>query len=346
MRMEVELAENSPLGKAGQRVTLSLTPTDVQITTEIPTYLAGYRPGGFRAEQASPEALVDKSVGSYRSFNSDDAFVPSVVKGSLQGAITEVDPNSSTANFAVVERYIGSFMPTQTMAEATYDLRATAGRKCRNKLDLDLEIDVLGSGGLLCTASNWNAEVRTAIAGGSEWDVSGNPIEDLQIADEKSYQQVTDIWMNKHVGNAFLRHEEVKSHMRQMLGDSQADRSAQSINRAGVDVDIDLVIPGLPVIHICAAKKKSGPGGTMGYIMPNVVVLTSRFPGIPTTGQEIQTCLTFRRRGDAGVGWETREFFIDGRGPKGGTMLVTYVGDVPVMTSNVSGGIITNVVAA
>lgn len=343
---EVVLAEDSPLGKAGQRVTLALTPTDVQDSSEIPTYLAGYKPFGFRGSEAAPEILVGPSVGKYRTFNSDDAFVPVKVKGSLQSAIPEVDPNSALEDYAVGERFIGSFMPTSTEREATYDLRAAAGRKCRLKIDHDYERDVLGSSGLLTTSSNWNSAVRTAVAVGSEWDVSGNPIRVIQTAIEKSFQPITDVWFNQRVAHAFLRHTEVRDHMRQMMGDAAVQGMVASVDNSGAQ-NVDFKIPGLPPFRVVASKQKDSVGGSMDYIMPNVVVLGVRLPsGIPNTGEEIQTAACFRRKGDSGVGWQTREYFVDGRGPEGGTMLVTTVADVLKMTSNVAGGIITNVLAA
>ena len=75
MDMEIKLAEDvQGIGKAGERVTLALQPSDVHDRTELPTYLAGYRPGQFRADEASKIILVDNDQGKRRDFSSDDAF--------------------------------------------------------------------------------------------------------------------------------------------------------------------------------------------------------------------------------------------------------------------------------
>jgi len=51
-RMEIVLAEDSALGKAGQKVTLALSPTDVHVAEEMSTYLAGYSVPSYRADEA------------------------------------------------------------------------------------------------------------------------------------------------------------------------------------------------------------------------------------------------------------------------------------------------------
>ncbi len=333
------------VGSAGDRVTLALTPTDVHDPSELPTYLAGFHPFEFRGDQASPVALVDRDEDKFRNFNSDDAFEDVVAKGSTQGAVPEVDPKSALTTYKVVERYLGAFIPKQTQDNASnpnFDPIMTAGRRVRWGLQLAREIDVWG---LLGVAASRDVAVRTAVAGGSEWDVAGSdPIKDLQDAIEKSFQPITEIWMNQKVAHAFLRNDSVRDHMRQMLGDSQPGNQVRDVAQAGSKTSprVDFQIPGLPPIKVAAAKRKVS--GALNFILPDVTVLATTTPGdFPTSGEEIQSSTTFRRRGPSGVGMEVREFFVNARGPLGGTMVVVSMADIAVMTANTAGGIITNV---
>ena len=72
-------------------------------------------------------------------------------------------------------------------------------------------------------------------------------------------------------------------------------------------------------------------------------MLTTPPGGIPLDGEEIATTYTFRRRGVAGVGFETREFRVENRGPKGGVMVVASMADIAIMTGDNVGGRIADV---
>lgn len=344
MELSILLAEDAQgIGKAGQRVQLELTPSDVHDPTEIPTYLAGYKPFGYRADEASPIVLVDNDEDKYRSFSADDSFVPVNVKGATTGPIPEVDPKTSLDTYKVVDRFVGSFISAVTELQKgnTYAPRArmAAARRCRRAIDLDREIDVWA---LLGTNTNWDASVRTAVTNPWTDETNGVPISDVQAAIEKSHQPVSGLWMNQKIAHRFLRHPQVKDQMRQMLGDASAQNVASQIALLAQEGKAaDFVIPGLPPFHVVAAKYN--PSGTLTYVLGDVVVLVTRPPGVPQDGEEIASTYTFRRRGPSGVGFESREFTVEGRGPNGGTMIVVATADVPILTSNVAGGIITGV---
>jgi hypothetical protein len=330
------------VGRSGERVSLALEPGDVHDPSELPTYLAGYKPFGFRADEASTPILVNQDEDKFRNFSSDDAFRQVVVKGSTQGAIPEVDPKSSLDSFKVVERYIGSFIPAQTQANASnpnYDPRMAAGRRCRWALDLDREVDLWS---LLGTAGTWAASVQTVAA--LAWNVAGgDPIFDIQTAIEKSFQPVTAVWLNQRVAHTFLRNPLVRDHMRQMLGDQAVAAAVGNVANAG-NTSVDFQIPGLPPIRVVASKLKNETTGALNYTLSDdSAVLLTTPPATPVSGEEIASTYTFRRRGPSGVGVETREFFVDGRGPLGGTMVVVSMADIAKMTANNAGGIITNV---
>lgn len=346
MDFELQLAEDSALGKSGQRVTLSLTPADVREPSELPTYLAGYKPFDYRADEASPVVLVDNDQDKYRSFDSDDAFRRVNVKGSANGAVPEVDPKSNLRSYKVIDRYIGSFIPrvTELQTSGLYRPRMAASRRARRALELDREIDVWT---LLSTQGSWDSSVQNAVTGGLEWDVqaaTSDPIKDVQVAIQASAQRVDHIWLNQKCAFAFLRHPKVRDHMRQMLGDAGAQNIVGGVANAGVGgARGDFVIPGLPPFKVTSAKVKDEATGDLVYVLPDVAILVTVPPGVPEDGEEIATTYSFRRRGPSGTGFEVREFEVEGRGPLGGTMIVVSQADEAVMTGSNCGGIIENI---
>lgn len=350
MRQQItlNLAEDSKLGRQGQRVTLALQPSDVHDPTELATYLAGYKNYQYRADDASQIILVDNPSDKYRTFNSDDAFRATPVKGSTSGDVPEVDPSSSLANYSCVERFIGSFIPAQTENQTgnAYDPVMKATRNCMNKILLDREIDVFSSTGLLGTSGNWNASVVQTLIAGQNWNggASADPIKDLQTLVENSIQPVHGFWMNQKVANAFLRNDTVRDHMRQFYGDSQPNAAISMVNSAnGQNVDFQIV--GLPPIHVSAAKLKNESTGAKEYILGNYVIGVTQPMSVPVDGEEVATTYTFRWRGPSGTGFEVRQYQLDNRGPLGGTMVVVYMSDIAKMTANETGGYITGVIA-
>jgi hypothetical protein len=352
------LAEKSHLGEAGQKVTLELTPSDVHDPAEIPSYLAGYRNGAYRADELSPPILMDKDEDKFRSFSSDDAFKPVHVKNNGQANIAEIDTNSSLDNYKVVPRVIGSFISwaTENNAGANYKPRMTAARRCANAILMDRELDILGPSGLLTTAGNWASSSQITLGAGAEWlnttsnapGADSDPVKDLMDAVSASAQPVSKISMNQKVAFAFIRHPKVRDYIRSMIGDSVQQSMINSISNATQTLGgpaSDIYLPGLPPITICTAKMRNS-SGSLVYITPDVVNLVTIPPGVPTDGEDVATSYTFRRKGPSNTGFESREYELPSRGELGGTMIVVSMADIGKMTGNNCGGIITGVVAA
>jgi len=342
--VQVALERAMHAGGYKGKVQLNLLPSDVHDPTEIPTYLAGYRPFMYRADQASPIILVDHDEDKFRQFSQDDTFRRVDVKGSnTQLTTPEVDPTSSLTNYKVVNRYIGSFVPDQTESNATnpnYRPRFAAARRCRRAIDLDREIDVWG---LLGNTSNWASASRVALTAGQNWNggASSNPILDLQTALEVSAQQITEFWMNQRTANAFVRHDKVKDHFRMFNGDATL---AGAINDLGnMKKAIDFSIPGVGTIRVAAGKVKNETSGGLDYILADGTIVATVVPdsAFPLDGEEIATTYTFRRKGPSGTGYESREFRVENRGPLGGTMIIISMADIAVVTANNAGAIIT-----
>lgn len=342
MNVSFVLAENSPFGRAGQQVTLDLAPSDVAVSEELSTYLAGYKPFGYRCDEASPVVLVDRDTDQYRNFTANNTFRRVDVKSSIQAKVGEVDPETALDSYTVIDRAIGSFVPDVVEQNATkaYRPRQAAMKRCQRAIMLDRELDVWA---LLTATANWDADNHVTLGATTKWNggSASDPIKDLHERIEASAQEVTDLWMSQRTGNAFLRHPNVRDHMRQMIGDNAPSAALGAVNQTGgVNTRRDFQIPGLPPIRISAAKVQNLSTGALEYIIGNDVVLSTRPPGVPTDGEEIATSYTFRRRGPGNVGFETRQFRVEDRGPRGGMFIVAAMADVAKMTGANCGGLI------
>jgi hypothetical protein len=335
----MKLAEDSPVGRAGEIVTLALTPSDVHDPSELPTYLAGYRPFPFRAEDVLKPVPVQNQTFKQRQFGSDDAFKRVNVKASQQAPHPEVDSESSLVEQRAVERVIGSFISAQTEAEAMYAVRQRGAKRCGWALGLDMECDTWD---LLTNTAKWaSATFYTTLAADQKWNGGENsdPLGVIQDAMLASYQPVTDVWFNQRVAFAFLDHPKVADKMRQLLGDNAAPQAIANVQSANKKM-VDFEIPGYPTFHVVASKVKSDSTGVVDFCLGDHTLLTTTPAGMPTDGEEMATGYIYRVRGPVGVGFETREYRVENRGGKGGTMVVCYAFDVPLFAGNNCGGLV------
>lgn len=346
-QIAVQLAENSALGRIGERIQLTVTPEQVHDPTELPTYLSGYRNAGMRAESVSPAILVDKEEDKYRAFDPKDTFQRVDVKASINSWVREVDPRTALNLYKVVHRFIGSFVnqfvETAAAGTSAYKPRQAAARRCSNAIMLDRENDVWS---MLTTSANWAAAQVTTLGAGFQWNggVNARPLRDLQSMMEVSDMQVTGFWMNQTVANWLLADAEIRVHMRQMLGDAAVNDAITSVQDArDSNKIVDFVIPGLATINVVGGKQRNEGTGLQDFILGSHVVATHQPEGVPTDGEDIATTYTFRLRGPAGNGWETREYRIEGRGPRGGTMVVAMNADIAIVTGPSVGGLLRNV---
>jgi hypothetical protein len=360
MEQTILIAGDSPLGADGTRIVLdtksghvfdqsgrrirhlALVPDDVHSPAEIPSYLAMYRNGAYRADDVSPIMPVDHRKDKYRTESADDAFLRVDTKGSIQASPPQIDPKSSLVEYSTVEQFVSSYVPQATEDEeigTRYRTRQAAARRCQAALAIGREHDVWS---MLTTSGNWDSSVVTTLLAAAAWNggASSDPIKNIQDAMEDSAMQITDVWMNQTVANAFIRHASVREHMRQFMGDGAAARDLVAVN-SGVKTGTitDFVIPGLPPIRVANAKSRSTSGGALSPILGNHVVLTSN-PG----GDDIHTTKTFRVKGPQGVGYESREYRVEDRGYAGGTTIVVGVSDLPIMLANNVGGLLINAV--
>lgn len=345
MKYKVKLLDNvAGYGKAGQTIQLALAPQDVRETEEISTYVAGYTPQGFRSEEACPVIMVDNASDKFRTFNESNVFRPVEVRTSRQAFVPEVDPQSAISTYLVEERALGAFVPKATSRQSTFDVKSISSRRIADALALDREIRIFGStGGLLTTPGNWNPNNVTQVgAGGAKWNqlTTADPIGDIQEMINRSAQIVTNIWMPQEVSQNFMRCVSVRDHLRTHHGDNPTSEGEKKSTFGGIILDYE--IPGLPPIRVVPQKVENPSTQLLDFIFQNRVVLTGD-PGVPTDGESIQTCGSFRERKESGNGIIVREYEVEGRGLEGGEMLVSGHAEEERMIATNVGGLIEDV---
>lgn len=338
-QIAVTLSSDIPgMARAGQSLLLALHPSDVHVAEEIDTYLAGYSPAEFRADEAVPVVPIRQLTDKFRTFTANNAFKLVNVLASAQSDINEVDPETTLNTYQCIDRALGGFVPTVTefTAQKAYDPRQALARRIRWGLALEREVRIFGATGLLCTTANWATNNRHAITSGSEWDTSsGDPIKDMHQAEEASVMPITDWWFPTPTFNAFLRNANVRNSMRQLLGDNAPSPDVAQRKR-------DILIPGLAPIHKVEGKYLNDSTGNIEFIMPDKAVGTHTPAGGMVNPEDIQTAVTWRFDGPSGVGFITREFELPRRGLHAGTMMVSGYSEDPRFIANNVGAIITN----
>lgn len=326
----------------GQQLLLTLHPSDVHVLEEIDTFIAGYSPAEFRADEAVPIIPTPQLTDYFRTFTENNAFKKVPVLASTQSDINEVDPETSLHTYQCIDRALGGFVPTVTQftARKAFDPMQALARRINWALALDREVRVFGdTTGLLVADANWNANNIITITGGSEWDTTlGDPIKNLQDAELRSVMPITAWWMSPPSMNAFLRNATVRDHMRQLLGDNAPSPDVVARKR-------DIVIPGIAPIRLVPGKVLNETTNTIDFIMSDRVVGTHTPEGGNINPEDIQTAVTWRFDGPSGTGFITRQFDMPRRGLHSGQMMVSgYSEDVRFVANNV-GALIKNTLA-
>ncbi len=337
-KLQIKLAEDHPrFGKAGSLVTLAAEPTDTFDPTEMAPFLMGYRNENLRADAMSPVIPVDKEVGKYRVFDRADAFQRVDVRMGHEDEVRQINFRSSLVDYRLQWKGIGAFVNDITEAQEGPNIRTrqSAAKRCMKVIAIDRELEVTT---LLSTSANWNASYVITLNGSTKWnagaskDVLGN----LHTALEQSDQDITGFHLNRKVANLMLKDSSIRDQMRQFLGDATVNTAIQQVNDPRM-TRVDFIVPGLPPFHVHTAKVRDDSADTLGFILPDDVIGVCQPPGTPTDGEDIATSYTLRLRSGGIV---SREYRVDGRGPKGGTMLVVSVCDQPVFTGTTVGALI------
>lgn len=332
------------LGRAGELVTLAVTPSDTsdQLAV-IDNYISGYRPFQYTADIVSPVVLVNKEKGTRIDRSSASAFTVLDTAVGRQGQINEIQDASSRTPYETMEHALAAFLPWASENDAIeqYDIRRATSQMLADLVLLRREFDVWG---FVTTLTNWASTNRTTITTNFKWDNGStkDPRADLHARITASLQPVTGIAMNPDVAYWFLSDTNVRNYLKAVMGnDAPVPDVARAADTKGYQ---QINIVGYPTIHVCPAVKIVA--GTQSYVLGDDVVLFTRPPGdMPTDMFSVATCLTFRHRGKSGTGWVTNEYIPNGRGLNSGRMLETGFGETFFMGSNVAGGLIKDVLS-
>lgn len=334
----------------GQRIELGLTPSAVHDPTELATVLFGYRNYEMAAPVVVPVIPVDHDQDKWPILNSNLAFLPAQVKTDDDADPHQLPFSRTLTNFTVQVRRVAAWLPDTTMRQVTnagLNLRYIMMNRAARAIALDIEIDDLGTGGLMTTNTNWNANNRLTLAAGYQWGgpagigALSNPIADIRtILNASAMPCNGGIWFNQRLGGIFLDHPKVRDYFRSQNGDRGLSDATKAVMSTPEET-VSFSIAGLCDFHIAGAKVSSSSGGAPDFIMPNDIAIAVRSPGgVPMNGEDVGSAATLRRKGPAGVGFYTREVYMSWKGC-GGTMIIVEEGSVGVMTSPLTGGIIT-----
>jgi hypothetical protein len=341
----IKLVNDVPgMGRAGETIQLTLSPSDVVAPSVIvDTLIFGYKQLGMRADEVAPVQLVDRDVGKYQIFGPNNVFRLVNILASTQGDVPEVDVDRATADYGVQDRALGGFVPTITQYNAdntpgSLDPKAQIVKRIAEVFSLEREVRVWTQ---LKATATWATANKATLAGGSEWTVGAHDaLQDVFDRLNASAQPVTDIWMNPIVAQAFIKSPSVATFLKAMGGDAPVGRDI--VDAAANQRPLDFTVPGLPPIHIVSGKVLNESTGALDWILDDTVIFTSNPPGAGTSGDDLMTVKTIRRKGPSGNGWMSREFPLDRRGPYGGTFVMTTCAEQLAIISGTVGGALYN----
>lgn len=336
----------------GEIVTAALAPADVTNQREqLDTYLGGFQPFGFAADDVAPVVLVNKEKGDRRDLGEANAFERVNTKVGRHGAINTVDLISGLGTYHTQEYGLASFLPWQSEndRQENFNVRAHIGQMLLWKLALDREFRVKD---LVTATSSWHADNVVDLTGQAtlKWDTGNakNPRADLHAALKSMLMPATGVWMNPDVAFHLLSDDEIRDFMRQMLGDNAPSPDVAKGAAAGAMGVVTLRIPGLVAdapIHIVPAKALDVSTGSVEYIWPDDVVITSNPPGQPSDGMRMASALTYRTRGRSGSGVVSNEYIPQGRGINSGSMFEVGYSDHELITGSRAGALMKHVLA-
>lgn len=323
----------------GRLVTMDLAIGDVHVPAAMPNYAGGYQIAEGIADVLSPVLLVPKQSGYYYTSNSDNDFKRKLPTGGAAGAGTgEVNPGYAAALYAAKQYILGGYLPTEVLANADVPLKPLQ-KLTQMVVDahrLEREIRVQSQ---LTNTANWNANLVTTLAAGSQWNggAAADPIANIHHAMEQSYMPVTAMACSELAFHDLVRAAALQKFIQYKQGIDPLP-SAEEFGDA-------LKLPKLFV-----GNMKYAVGGAATYVWGNDFVLLRQPKEMPPTTQlDIATAMTFRwTGGEAPDGTMTggmlvRSYFDPKRGGRGGNVVVVIMEDTELMTSGLVGGVLKSV---
>lgn len=340
-RLLKERFDKTPNARDPDKRLLDLGPSDVHQAAAMPNYAAGYSNDGFVADVIAPPILVNKPTDKYYTFAKEDAFQRATpIIGAAGAQVMEVQPRLANATYNTVEYALGGFVTTQleSMADAALKLRRAFALRIYKVLMIERELRVAT---MLTTSANFDSSVVTTIAAGSQWDggASADPVKDVHTQVEKAWaEDLSGTLLNQQIFHNFQRNPAVQKYIA-YKGNA---RPLPSDKEFGALLE-------LPPFYQAKAKYIN-TSGALAYIWPSTNVAMFRMPSSmpPVDQSDVSTAVTFRWNdtsapdGRVSNGFVIREFYVQGRGSKGGFMQIMIHQDAEVVTSKFAAGLIVN----
>lgn len=347
---KLTLSEDCEFGRAGQTITLAVTPAEVgSVNRDVETYLGGYTAPEMGADLFSNINLVDQETGIRRDFSSANLYTLHEDRVGRQGALNEIEHLSETTSYTTEEHGLAAFVTwgASNAAHPLYDVKAAHSETIAHALLLNREVRVFTS---LTTTGNWNASNYTTLATTYRWDTgsgttTADPILDLTRRAHFSYAPITAWGMNPWVAYWFLSNSKVAAQLKNVWGDAAPKPDMAFGARDTLAIRTIDGIPGVAPIHIIPSQYVDSSGVKQYCLGNSVVGVHNPLGGLPRDGKRLSTHMTFRVKGKSGTGWQVNEYMPNGRGLNGGTMYETGFQDGEFFGSNKVGGLITNVLA-
>lgn len=323
--------------------------SDVHIPAALPNYAAGYRNAPPMADIVSPVLPVDKLTNNFFTFDKNDAFqraYPSL-GGVSGGAVPEISPRLSNAQYSCIERALGGRVSPQVEGNADAPLRIMQAtiKRVMNAMLLEREFRTQS---LLRATANWNSGNVATILAANKWNggAGSDPLADIHARIEASFSEgVTGMLMSEKVFHAFQRNPAVRAY----YGYKDRDAAVPTAS------DYKAILQ-LPSIYV-SKMKFINTSGSLDYIWGGDVVLFRQPDQMPpTTQDDVATSYTFRwnaanlaeagiKDGVASGGFIVRQFYEQFSGSMGVNRVVVVHQDAEVMTGKYVGGLLVNAYA-
>lgn len=312
--------------------------SDVHIKAALPNYASGYTNFTPMADVISPPLPVQKETDYYWEFQKEDAFQRGMgIQTAPGGAVNEIQPRLlGTSSYKVVPRALAAFVSTEleANADAPLKIRAAHMRRVVEAMKLEREIRVAA---MLRTAASWNS--ATTITSGSQWNGGANsdPVKDIHTVLDSSYGEVTGIGLAGKTHRGYTRNPAVRGYF------AYKDRVDGIPSPEVMQAQLRL-----PPFFVCEMRYIKSDG-TLDFVWGPDVVLFRNPPEMPPTSQQdVATSYTFRwvtpptPDGTISGGFVVRQYFLQDRGPQGGTKIVCVNYDAEKLTSKYIGNLLVN----
>ncbi len=322
---------------------MSVGPADVHIDTALSNLAVHFRPnqGKFIADLVAPVITVDYrtnkffkyAAGTYLDLARSDI-------ASQMGRPAQVSTSMSNDSYVVRDHGFMDFVPADVEASADAPLRPLmdATEILTERLILAREYRVAAA-----FADTANYGSSTSDLTGSEWTLSGsNPVKVIEDAIEGMIIDPDTLTLGVEVWNALKRHPAMERYI--------LSRASTSAGASPLVVTPELMAQafGLRQVLVGRAKYNTAQAGatvSQAHVWGRIAVL-SKAELRPAAQRTENFMYTFRYRAGGSTPFETRQWFDNSIGVRGGTWVKVTHSDAEKVTAQEAGFLFYNCVPA